>query len=183
MKTKRILPLAAAFAVLFLLASCATPPGKSTAGIPGVKSIDMGRYLGRWYEISRIPVPIGRSWVNTSDSYSLRPDGKITVVYEGFAGSPKGARKTLTGRQWIPDPAVMGDMKVSFLPLLVNDNRIIALDEDYAWLVVTSRTKDYLWIMSRMPTMDTEVYDSIVSMAKGWGFDTSRLEKVRQEWD
>jgi apolipoprotein D and lipocalin family protein len=77
----------------------------------------------------------------------------------------------------------MGDMKVSFLPLLVNDNRIIALDEDYAWLVVTSRTKDYLWIMSRMPTMDTEVYDSIVSMAKGWGFDTSRLEKVRQEWD
>lgn len=127
MKTKRILPLAAAFAVLLLLASCATPPGKATAGIPGVKSIDMGRSLGRWYEISRIP-----------------------------------------------DPAVMGD---------VNDNRIIALDEDYAWLVVTSRTKDYLWIMSRMPTMYTEVYDSIVSMAKGWGFDTSRLEKVRQEWD
>lgn len=127
MKTKRILPLAAAFAVPLLFASCATPPGKSTAGIPGVKSIDMGRYLGRWYEISRIP-----------------------------------------------DPAIMGD---------VNDNRIIALDEDYAWLVVTSRTKDYLWIMSRMPTMDTEVYDSIVSMAKGWGFDTSRLEKVRQEWD
>jgi hypothetical protein len=42
----------------------------------------------------RIPVLIGRSWVNTSDSYSLRPDGKITVVYEGFAGSPKGARMT-----------------------------------------------------------------------------------------
>jgi apolipoprotein D and lipocalin family protein len=183
MITRQVLHMAAASAVLLLLASCATPPGKSTAGILGVKSIDMGRYLGRWYEISRIPVPIGRSWVNTSDSYSLRPDGRIAVVYEGFAGSPKGPRKTLTGRQWIPDPAAMGDMKVSFLPLLVNDNRIIALDTDYSWLVVTSSTKDYLWIMSRTPTMDTKVYDSIVSTAKGWGFDTSRLEKVRQEWD
>jgi lipocalin len=127
MKTKRIRLLAAGFAVLLLLASCATPPGKSTAGIPGVKSIDMGRYLDRWYEISRIP-----------------------------------------------DLAVMGD---------VNDNRIIALDEDYSWLVVTSRTKDYFWILSRTPTMDAGAYDSVVSVAKGWWFDASRLEKVRQEWD
>ena len=96
--------------------------------------------------------------------------------------SPKGARKTLTGRQWIPDPAVMGDMKVSFLPLLVNDNRLIAIDENYSWLVVTSRTKDYLWIMSRTPVMDEAVYTSVVEKAAGWGFDTSRLERVRQEW-
>jgi lipocalin len=37
--------------------------------------------------------------------------------------------------------------------------------------------------MSRTPTMDAGAYDSVVSMAKGWGFDASRLEKVRQEWD
>jgi apolipoprotein D and lipocalin family protein len=183
MKKQTLLSCAAVLTALLLLSSCATSPTSSTAGIPGVKSIDMARYLGRWYEISRIPVPIGRSWVNTSDSYSLRPDGSFTVVYEGFVKSAKGARKTLTGRQWIPDPAVMGDMKVSFLPLLVNDNRIIALAEDYSWLVVTSRTKDYLWIMSRTPVMDPQVYASVVSMAAGWGFDTSRLEMVRQEWD
>jgi lipocalin len=183
MKKPSFLSPAAALAALVLLSSCATPPAATTAHIPGVTSIDMARYLGRWYEISRIPVPVGRSWVNTSDTYSLRPDGSITVAYEGFVKSPKGTRKTLKGRQWIPDPAVMGDMKVSFLPLLVNDNRVVALDEDYAWLVVTSRTKDYLWIMSRTPVMDGAVYAAVVARAERWGFDTSRLEKVRQEWD
>jgi len=174
--------LAAGAALLLVLAACASSPANSTSSIPGVKSIDMDRYLAKWYEISRIPVPVGRSWVNTSDTYSLRPDGSIKVIYEGFVKSSTGPRRTLTARQWIPDPAVMGDMKVSFLPLVVNDNRVIAVDEGYAWLVVTSSTKDYLWIMSRTPAMDEAVYASVVEKAAGWGFDTSRLERVRQEW-
>jgi len=185
-KTARVIAtariFAAAAALLLVMAACASSPANSTSSIPGVKSIDMDRYLTKWYEISRIPVPVGRSWVNTSDTYSLRPDGSIRVVYEGFVKSPTGPRRTLTARQWIPDPAVMGDMKASFLPLVVNDNRVIAVDEDYAWLVVTSSTKDYLWIMSRTPVMDEAVYTSVVEKAAGWGFDTSRLERVRQEW-
>ena len=149
---KKVVRIFASSAVLLLaLAGCASSPADSTSSIPGVRSLDMDRYFGKWYEISRIPVPIGRSWVNTSDTYSPGPDGSIKVVYEGFVKTPAGKRRTLTARQWIPDPAVMGDMKGSFLPLVVSDNRVVAVDEDYAWLVVTSSTKDYLWIMSRTP--------------------------------
>jgi apolipoprotein D and lipocalin family protein len=183
MKTRAVLLPTLALLLILAAAACTTPPEKSTAAIPGVRSIDMDRYLGRWYEIARIPVPVGRSWVNTSDTYSLRPDGKITVVYEGFVKSPTGARRAITGRQWIPDSAVMGDMKVSFLPLVVNDNRVIAMDPDYSWMLVTSSSRDYLWVMSRSPVMDPAAWSAAQALAAGWGFDTSRLETVRQEWD
>ena len=66
MKKKTLLSCAAVLTAFFLLSSCATSPTSSTAGIPGVQSIDMARYLGRWYEISRIPVPIGRSCTRDS---------------------------------------------------------------------------------------------------------------------
>jgi apolipoprotein D and lipocalin family protein len=174
---------AAAAAAVIAIASCATPAALSTASIPAVARIDMDRYQGKWYEISRIPsIPIGRTWVNTSDNYSLNPDGTVTVVYEGFEGSPGGARKSLTGRQWIPDRTVMGETLISFFPLLRSRNRIILLDPDYRWLVVTSDSKDLLWIMSRAPRMEDADYEAVLEKLRTWGFDVSKLEKVRQEW-
>jgi apolipoprotein D and lipocalin family protein len=165
------------------LASCATPPGLSTASIPAVTSIDMARYVGTWYEIARIPsIPIGRDWVNTSDNYALNPDGTVAVTYEGFQGSPQGKRQSLKGHQWIPDRKIMGDTLISFFPLITNQNRIILLDADYRFFVVTSSSKDYLWIMSHEPRMTDADYDAVLAKLTGWGFDVKKLEKVRQEW-
>jgi apolipoprotein D and lipocalin family protein len=177
------LRIAAAAASLAIVVSCATPAALSTASIPAVATIDMDRYQGKWYEISRIPsIPIGRTWVNTSDNYSLNADGTVTVVYEGFEGSPGGARKSLKGRQWIPDKSVMGDTLISFFPLIKNKNRIILLHPDYRFLVVTSDSKDLLWIMSRTPRMEDADYEAVLEKLRGWGFEVSKLQKVRQEW-
>jgi lipocalin len=164
------------------IASCATPAALSTAAIPAVAEIDMSRYQGKWYEISRIPIPIGKDWVNTSDNYTLNADGTVTVVYEGFQGSPQGKRKALTGRQWIPNRAVMGDTLISFFPLITNQNRIILLDPEYRFFVVTSNSKDLLWIMSRAPRMNDEDYQRVLDKLSAWGFDVEKLQMVRQEW-
>jgi apolipoprotein D and lipocalin family protein len=165
------------------MASCATPAALSTAAIPAVAVIDMDRYLGKWYEIARIPsIPIGRDWVNTSDNYSLNKDGTVKVVYEGFEGSPQGRRKALTGRQWIPDRTVMGDTLISFFPLINNQNRIILLDPEYRFFVVTSNSKDLLWIMSRAPRMSDKDYADVLDRLSAWGFDVAKLQKVPQEW-
>ena len=177
----RIFAGAGACAIL-LLASCSTPPALSTASIPAIREIDMSRYQGKWYEIARLPVPIGQTWVNTSDNYTLNPDGSVAVVYEGFEGSPQGKRRTLKGRQWIPDPRVMGETLISFIPLVANQNRIILLDPGYRYLVVTSHSKELLWVMSKTPRMEEADYRFALEKAREWGFDVSKLEKVRQEW-
>ena len=163
--------------------SCATPAALSTASIPAVAVIDMSRYQGKWYEIARIPsIPIGRDWVNTSDNYSLNADGTVTVVYEGFKGSPQGKPQALKGRQWIPDRKVMGDTLISFFPLIRSQNRIILLDPDYRFFVVTSNSKDLLWIMSSTPRMAEADYQGVLEKLRAWGFPVEKLEKVLQEW-
>jgi apolipoprotein D and lipocalin family protein len=179
---KVLFPFMGALSVLALF-SCATPPALSTASIPAVASLDMARYEGKWYEISRIPsIPIGKDWVNTSDNYTLNADGTVTVVYEGFQGTPQGKPQSLTGHQWIPDKNVMGDTLISFFPLITSQNRIILLDPDYKFFVVTSNSKDLLWIMSHTPHMSDEDYQGVLARLTAWGFDVSKLEKVRQEW-
>src|SRR5437879_4499790 len=48
-----------------------------------VPSVDLARYVGKWYEIARLPAWFQRDCANdTTASYTLRPDGKIIVVNE-----------------------------------------------------------------------------------------------------
>jgi apolipoprotein D and lipocalin family protein len=174
--------VAAALVLVFGMATlgCARTPD-STADLPTVANLDLKRWEGPWYELARIPVPIGRDWVDTVETYTPRGDGTYSVVYEGHKGSPQGARKALKQRLRIPDPARPGEMQVSFLPLVWLDYRLIHMEDDYRFMLVTGSSRDYLWIMGREPKPAPEVYARLVAKAAAMGFDTSRLERVRQD--
>jgi apolipoprotein D and lipocalin family protein len=65
-----------------------------------VPSVDLNRYAGKWYEIARLPNRFQRDCAgNTTATYTLRPDGKITVLNEcrKADGQRKSARGTAQG--------------------------------------------------------------------------------------
>lgn len=159
-------------------------PGKtgkrSTRGIPAVHSLDMGKFRGRWYELARIPLPVARDWVQTSDVYEEGKDGFWNVRYEGKAGSASGPAKVLKQKLRIPDPAKPGEMEVSFIPGVWMKYRLIYISEDGNAMLITSKKMKYLWILSRLPQVPEETYASLVAKASEFGFDVSLLEKVQQ---
>jgi apolipoprotein D and lipocalin family protein len=57
---------------------------------------------------------------------------------------------------------------------------IIALDEGYQYAMVGHPDKKYLWIMSRTPDLDEDVYESLVKRALAKGYDVSRLRRTDQ---
>jgi hypothetical protein len=46
--------------------------------------------------------------------------------------------------------------------------------------VVGHPSRDYLWILSRTPTMDPQVYDAIVARLAAQGYETKRLVRTAQ---
>ena len=68
--------LATAVAVLGMKAYAA---GKAAASdLEPVRSLDLERYLGTWYEIARYPNRFERKCAGfTTATYSARPDGRI----------------------------------------------------------------------------------------------------------
>ena len=59
---------------------------------------------------------------------------------------------------------------------------MIALDQkDYQRSLVTGPDKDYLWILSRTPTLDQIVVDKLVSTARSLGYKTDELIFVSQD--
>lgn len=156
---------------------------KSPRDIPLVPEVDLTRYLGRWYEIARFPHRFERDLVNVTATYSIRPDGRIDVLNQGYKLSPAGDRSDAKAIAWVPDLAVPARLRVRFFWPFAADYRIIALDQvGYQYALVTSSSWKFLWILGREPQMDAETYSKLVALAQGYGFDVSQLYQVPQEW-
>lgn len=143
-----------------------------------VKSLDVARYMGRWYEIARYDHRFERGMTHVMADYTLLPDGKIRVVNTGVKN---GRRKQITGKAKQPDPLrYPGRLEVSFFLWFYSDYYILELGENYRYSVVGSSSADYLWILSRTPQMEKSLLDGILLRLEQRGYDLSRLIFVEQ---
>jgi len=150
----------------------------STDEIPAVCNVNLERYLGTWYEIARLPHNFENGLDNVTAAYSLKTDGKIEVINTGIKNGEKSVAKATA---WIPDKNCTGKLLVSFFWPFKSEYNIIKLDEEnYSFAVVTSSSKNYLWILSRKPKISDELYNNLISFASANGFDTAKVIKVNQ---
>ena len=141
-----------------------------------VKSVDLSRYLGSWYEIARFDHSFERGMEYAMAHYTMRDDGKIDVlntgIKDGRAKDAKGIAKT-TNQQ--------GLLRVSFFGPFFSDYRIMLLDENYQYVLVGGSTNRFLWILSRTPQLDEATLSLILAEADRRGYDTTRLLWVKQK--
>ena len=159
-----------------VLAALLTGCAASTADIPAVKDFELGRYLGSWYEIARLPHRFERGLDFVRAEYSSNPDGSVRVVNSGVRD---GKVRTAVGRAVSKHPGEKpptGELRVSFFRPFYADYRIIELDPEYRYAVVTGSTRDYLWILSREPAMAKERLAAILGRLKKLGFAVEKLE-------
>ena len=145
-----------------------------------VPSVDLARYAGRWYEIARLPNRFQRDCAaNSTAMYTLRPDGKITVVNE--CRKADGRLKSVRGTARVADPKGPNTkLKVTFFWPFTGNYWIIDLDPEYRWVVVGEPSRKYLWILCREPRMDDAIYNQIVERVKQQGYEAGRLMKTTQ---
>ena len=173
--TVRIFPL-----ILVLLLGCSVNKEMSTESIPAVKSFDLQRYLGTWYEIARLPQSFENGLNKVTAVYTVRDDGKITVLNKGF-DTAKGEWKEAKGKARWKDTTAGALLEVSFFWIFYADYKVIELDTiNYSYAMVTSSSKDYFWILSRTPHLDDAIYDRLIRRADEFGFNVSAIYKVPQ---
>ncbi len=141
-----------------------------------VDSVDINRYLGKWHEIARLPNSFQEGCYCTTAEYTLNDDNSISVRNECREDSPSGELDYADGTAYIVEGSNNAKLKVSFFWPFKGDYWIIELDEaHYKYAVVGTPSREYLWILSRTPVMDKQLYDQLVEKANAKGFDVSKL--------
>jgi apolipoprotein D and lipocalin family protein len=169
--------LRALFLALPVLAGCAaTPPPDAPRT---VQTVDLARYAGLWHEVSRFPNWFqdgrGVSCADTTATYEPRPDGRIGVVNRCRNAAAGGAERAVEGRAYAVEGSGGSRLRVSFFWPFYGDYWVLGLSPDYRWAVVGDPRREYLWVLSRTPTMAEADYAAALAVARREGFDTARL--------
>lgn len=159
-------------AIIYGISSCSST---LTVDNSVVKSIDLNRYLGRWYEIARFDHRFERNLTHCTATYQLQSDGTIKVTNQGMK---KGKSHTSTGKAKLTDEA--GVLRVSFFGPFYSDYRILMLAQDYSYALIGGSSDNYLWILSRSPEIDDDTRAMIINEAIRRGYDTTNLIWVEQ---
>lgn len=159
-------------AALFSGAFCSA---QKVDNVPILTRVDLGRYLGRWYEVARYDHSFEKGLTNATAEYTLREDGKVSVVNSGWKN---GKVKTSTGKAKLTDNSAL--LRVSFFGPFYSDYRILMLSPDYRFALIGSSSPKYLWILSRTPVMSETDLSAVLKEAVHRGYDTSKLIWVNQ---
>lgn len=173
----RLLLIIATVAAAFLLSACSSPTPPS--GVTVVENFNAQRYLGRWYEIARFDHRFERGLEKVTATYSTMDDGGIQVINRGY-NPERGMWQQSTGKAYFTGDSNRAALKVSFFGPFYGGYNILALDKDYQYALVCGPDRDYLWLLSRTPTMPDAVKKQMLDIAARQGFPVEKLLLINQ---
>ena len=167
------------FARFFLLLALGLITMNNVQATETPSSIDLQRYMGRWYVIANIPYFPERGKVATYDEYILRQDGRIDNIY----GFKKAFGKK--EKQWKAIATVTPDTgnkkwTIKFFGLLNADYEILEIAPDYSWAIIGHPKREMGWVFSRDPKMTDELYESLLKKFEKYDYKSTDFKRVPQ---
>ena len=144
--------------------------------VRSVPTVDLGRYLGLWFEVGRLPLRFEDAGAtDVTAEYSLNDDGTVRV--DNRCRDENGEPTQAIGEA-VPDPEHLGRLRVSFLPEGLRwipftraDYWILRVDEDYRHALVGTPDHRYLWLLAREAWISADVEQDFLQTARDQGFE------------
>ncbi|OOQ58953.1 lipocalin family protein [Mucilaginibacter pedocola] len=153
---------------LFFISSINTAPNKP------VEKVDLKRFAGTWYSLYSIPTMFDKGSRETTTTYTYNTDkGYYDVVTT--CKKEDGSDKSVKSKLFQVEGTNNAEMKAQFLWPFKVDYWVIALADDYSYVVVGHPDHKFLFIMSRKPGISKQTYDELVAKCRAMGYPVEKL--------
>jgi apolipoprotein D and lipocalin family protein len=166
--------------------SAACQAWSADAPLKTIDSLDVPRYMGRWYEIAKFPNWFQKKCVShTMAEYSAQANGPVKVLNrcrqaDGQEQMAEGVAKQIGSVNSPKLQVRFAPAWLSFIPLVWGDYWVIDLDADYQLVAVSEPQREYLWVLSRTPQVDAKAYEALLLRLRAQGLNTDKLEMTLQ---
>jgi apolipoprotein D and lipocalin family protein len=141
------------------------------APLKTVDKVDIDSYLGTWYEIARYEHFFQEGCSDVNATYTLKENGDIDVLNQCMKGDKLSQAK---GVAYATDET-NSKLKVSFFRPFYGNYWILMLGEKYDYAVIGEPSREYLWILSRTPTMADRLQQTILEKLIEFGYTPDKL--------
>ncbi|MEL6890528.1 MAG: lipocalin family protein [Actinomycetota bacterium] len=180
--SRRLVAVFAAVASFAAVIPCSAPASAGGFGeVRTVRSVDLDRYTGRWFNLASIPSPfLERCERDITADYEVLDDGLVRVVNTCTTG---GRSIPIEGRARVVEPETNAELQVTFarqngefIFVPGGDYWVIGLDRDYEWAVVGDPDRSGGFVLSRTSTLGArEIVGVLFSLLRS-GYDPCRFE-------
>lgn len=177
MKKEKLITALAAGIGAAALAYILLPGDDIPEGATAVNPFDKNRYLGKWYEIARLPSRIEKDIKYLTEDYTLDTDDDIKVVTRGY-NTKKNKWIEATGKIKFAGSAFVGMLKVSYFGPFYAAYNVLDIDAGYRYALVSGSGLGYLWILSRETSIPDDIKRRFLNTAHNIGFAVDQLEWV-----
>jgi apolipoprotein D and lipocalin family protein len=147
-----------------------------------VAKVDLKRYMGKWYEVAKIPNTFQKSCIqDITATYSLLANNQVKGVNSCRKANGQVYQMAVQGTVKDNNNAKLGFKITSswlrWVPMLEADYWIVDLAEDYSHAAVSTADGKYLWILARQPQLAEPVYQQVLQRAAKLGFAIDKVVK------
>jgi apolipoprotein D and lipocalin family protein len=179
-------PLLALVLALPLAALPSAPVRGEVPDAVALEHADVNRFMGRWYEIARLPNTQERACArDVVSTYERRNESAIRVVNvcrnaDGELERTQGVARIRDGLSQAKLEFRFAPLALAWLPFLWDDWWILEVAPEYSYMMAGDPSHQRLWIYARTPELDDATYRSLVAHAAVQGYDTTRLVRTPQ---
>ncbi len=160
--------------------TASTPTEDAAMATPPLPTLDLPRFMGRWWVVANIPYFAERGKLASSDTYVLREDGGIDVTYAWKKTFDEVDERTL-GARARPQPGSGGaHWRQRFFWVFSVDLHVLEVDADYTWALLATPDRELAWVFSREAVMDDAEYARLAERLRAHGVDPDALRRVPQ---
>jgi apolipoprotein D and lipocalin family protein len=149
-----------------------------------VDHVDLNRYLGKWYEIARMPQFFQRKCARDVTAEYKLDEASISVT--NSCTTETGEVLVAEGHARVVDVLSNAKLEVTFvkifgwLYILGGDYWVIDLASDYRYAVIGHPNRKYAWVLARNPELPAADLSAIEKRLQENGYDTCALNMTVQ---
>lgn len=147
-----------------------------------VESVDLERFMGKWFVIALVPNMIEKGATNSSDTYVLNKDGTIDITYDAVKdGKQRQIKQKGTVVNKTSNAEWTIQMRKPFVPFMKFPFKIVYVDKNYEFMAVGYPKNSMGWIMGRSTKVSDEDYKKIMSALVELGYTEEQFELVKHD--
>lgn len=147
-----------------------------------VESVDLERFMGKWFVIALVPNMIEKGATNSSDTYVLNKDGTIDITYDAIKdGKQRQIKQKGTVVNKTSNAEWTIQMRKPFVPFMKFPFKIVYVDKNYEFMAVGYPKNSMGWIMGRSTKVSDEDYKKIMSALVELGYTEEQFELVKHD--
>jgi apolipoprotein D and lipocalin family protein len=150
-------------------------PAPTLPPLQTVPFVDVSKYLGTWFQISRVVLPFEGDCACAQQTLGLDSAKGVVTVYNSCNDkTPQGRLREIRGFATSDEPQTNAKFTVDFGLPQTGKYWIVALGANYEYAVVSDPDRKSLYILSKTPFLDSALYQEALNKASQQ-LDISRL--------